>query len=85
MLRRLTHFRLLSAMSLFLATGLFVTTSAGCKSWGRWNLLEEDEGFSDEDQKLTKDLRPAEPNSKSWSVTEKGRQIDQNFGIGRGR
>jgi len=83
MLRRLTHYRLLPAVSLLLATSLFVTTSSGCKSWGCWGLLEEEEGFPEEEQKLTENLRPAEPNSKSWSLTEKGRQVDRSFGIGR--
>jgi hypothetical protein len=83
MLRRLPHYRPLRIASLLVAFGVFAASSSGCKSWGRWSLLEEEEGFSEEDQKLTKDLRPAEPKSKSWSVTEKGRQVDRSFGIGR--
>ena len=83
MLRRLTHFRSLRTASLIVAFGVFAASSTGCKSWNCWGLLEKEEGFPAEEQKLTENLRPSEPNSKSWSVSAKAKQIDRNFGIGR--
>ncbi|MEX2187612.1 MAG: hypothetical protein WD875_12490 [Pirellulales bacterium] len=79
MLRRTAHFWPVALASLTL--GLIVATASGCKSWGRWGSWDDD-GFSEEDQKLTENVRPREANSSTTSVSTKGRQIEHNLGIG---
>ncbi len=80
MLRRPTHLRPVLFASL--ALGLIVSSACGCKSWDRWGNWKDD-GFSEDDQKLTKDVRPREPNATFWSTSTKGQQIERNLGVGR--
>ncbi len=81
MLRRLTNHRLLSTASLLLATGLFIVSSTGCKSWGRWGLWDDTE-FPDEEQKLTERVRPREPKSELFGASTRAQQIERNLGYG---
>jgi hypothetical protein len=67
--------------------GLIVCASSGCKawghkSWGHWGKWDDD-GFPEDEQKLTENVRPREPNSSIWSTSAKGRQVERNLGIGR--
>jgi hypothetical protein len=62
--------------------GLIVCTASGCRSWSNWGAWKNDDGFAEEDLKLSENLRPREPNSKTWFTSTKGQQIDRNFGIG---
>jgi hypothetical protein len=62
----------------FLAT-LLLASASGCR---HWNIFRDDDGFPRDEQKLTKDVRPAETNNKPWATSEKGREIESNLGVG---
>jgi hypothetical protein len=64
-----------------LAAAVLVAGLSGCRAWN----LYEDEPFSPEIQEMTAGVRPAESTSRTWFTSAKGKQVDSNFGIGRGK
>jgi hypothetical protein len=68
-------------MLLVAGAASIVLATSGCHTWGRWGKWDDD-GFPAEEQKLTENVRPREPNSTYAGVSTKARQVERNLGKG---